>query len=324
MRRNWLFDPELSFYENLTQGPLGDFDTLPKYRNTGEPKYDFFGAKVYSPFGIAAGPLPRAKFVKSALENGFDIVTFKTVRTREYPCHPSPNVIPLNINSLDPTKPDEEVTTKSSFDYPLTIANSFGIPSFEPTVWQREIKDSFGLIDKGQALMAAFQGTTSENGDHQAFINDHVKGVGLLVETGANIIEVNLSCPNEGHSALLCFDLETTKAIVEKINRAYPSLKLIVKIAYIHDNAYLKQFVKEIGSIVAGITAINTVPRNIVSELGKQAFPERPQAGVSGAAIKLLAIGVVKRLNQHRKTFGFIPQREFPELSEALRLWGRA
>jgi len=28
-------------------------------------------------------------------------------------------------------------------------------------------------------------------------------------------------------------------------------------------------------------------------------------------------------LGRHRKTFGMIPQREFPELSEALRLWGR-
>lgn len=303
----WLFDPTLTYHENLEQGPFGDFEKQPKYKNSEEPKYDFFGTKVYSPFGIAAGPLPRAKFVASALNRGFDIVTFKTVRTREYPCHAMPNVIPLDLNSLPPGNA-EPIKIKRSFEHPLTIANSFGIPSFEPKIWQQEIKKSFGLLGKGQALLAAFQGTISESGGHQAFIDDHVNGVGMLTETGAKVIEVNLSCPNEGHANLLCFDLSSTKEIIKKIRATYPAVRLIVKIAYIKDDRYLKKFIKEIGSQVAGITAINTVPENIIVSSGTQAFPgsaSRLQAGVSGAAIKHLAVDTVKRIKMHRDQFGY-------------------
>lgn len=304
----WLFDPTLSYQENLERGPFGDFDKLPSYKNSGEPRYDFFGTKVYSPFGVAAGPLPRAKFVAAALGRGFDIVTFKTVRTRKYPCHPAPNVIPLDVKQLKAAETETPVRTKKSFDYPLTIANSFGIPSFEPSVWQNEIGDSFALIGKGQALLAAFQGTVNKNGGHHGFVNDHIQGVGLLEKTGAKIVEINLSCPNEGHSNLLCFDIETTTEIVKKVGTAFPGLKLIVKVAYFQDDVLLKRFVREIGGLVAGITAINTVPRKIVNSSGKQAFPglvSRLQAGVSGAAVKHLAVDMVKRLKKYRNEFGY-------------------
>lgn len=306
--KTWLFDPTLTYHENLEQGPFGDFEKRPSYKNSGEPEYDFFGTKVYSPFGIAAGPLPRAKFVASALGRGFDIVTFKTVRSREYPCHEKPNVIPLDLTELDPLNNTGLIKTKKSYDYPLTIANSFGIPSFKPTVWQKEIKESFAMIGKGQALLAAFQGTVSENGNHQEFVVDHIKGVGMLIEAGANVIEVNLSCPNEGHSKLLCFDLKTTKEIVQKLKAAYPHLILIIKIAYMSDDNYLRQFVKELGNMVSGITAVNTIPRNIVDTNGYQAFPgaaSRLQAGVSGAAIKHLVVDIITRLKKYRQEFGY-------------------
>jgi dihydroorotate dehydrogenase len=307
MNQSWLFDPKLSYYENLERGPFGEFGKLLPYKNNGEPQYDFFGTKVYSPFGIAAGPLPRAKFVKSALDRGFDIVTFKTVRSREYPCHDKPNVIPLAIKKLDAIS-NEPIKTKDDFSHPLTIANSFGIPSFEPPVWQQEIKESFALLNKGQALLAAFQGTIDPNTGHKEFVEDHVRGIGMLVEAGAKVIEVNLSCPNEGHSDLLCFDLKTTKEIIQKIRDHHPNLKLIVKITYIDDDKYLEKFVEEVGGMIGGITAINTVSQSIVDKFGNQAFPGLPsrlQAGVSGAAIKPLAIDMVKRLKKYRVKFGY-------------------
>ncbi|MDB5183030.1 MAG: Dihydroorotate oxidase [Candidatus Saccharibacteria bacterium] len=276
---------------------------MPKYQNTGMPKYDFFGTKVYSPFGIAAGPLPAAKFVGSALGRGFDIVTFKTVRSNTYPCLPGPNVFSLELSKLDPSKTDVPIKTRDGFDFPMSLANSFGIPSFKPSIWQPEIRKSFEMLNQGQALLVAFQGTLSP-GSRQKFINDHVKGIGLLSQTGAKVIEINLSCPNEGHSNLLCFDIETSKTIVQKVHKAYPDIKLIVKITYFNDDEHLKLFVKEVGPYVVGITAINTVGANIVNESGAQAFSgseSRSKAGVSGLAVKHLAIDMVKRLKIHRR-----------------------
>ncbi len=303
----WLYDPKYSYADNLKYGPFGDFNKQLKYKNSGQPQCDFFDTPVYSPFGIAAGPLPRAKFIASALDRGFDIVTFKTVRSHQYPCHDHPNVYPLDASDID-LMSSRSIKVKNDFEPPLSIANSFGIPSFEPEVWQQEIKESLRLIGKGQVLLIAFQGTIPAAGGHSAFINDHIEGIGKLMDVGAKIIELNLSCPNEGHSNLLCFDLKTTSQIVHEIMRNYPKLKLITKISYISDDKYLHDFIRRIGPIVVGITAINTVPQNIVDMNGKQAFSggdSRLQAGVSGAAIKPLAIDMVKRLKKHRDEFGY-------------------
>jgi dihydroorotate dehydrogenase len=304
--KHWLFNPDYSYSDNLDKGPFGDFDKAAKYINKGEPKFDFFGTPVYSPFGIAAGPLPRAHHVKAALDKEFDIVTFKTVRSHQYPVHPEPNVFPLEYKKFDPINPDETYTIKNTYGFPLTLANSFGIPSFEPLVWQEEIRNSFGLLKKGQALLVAFQGTLQPEG-REKFIEDHIYGVGKLRETGARLVEINLSCPNEGHSNLLCFDTDTSTEIIKRIKNTYSDLRLIVKLSYFYDNKRLGRFVEAVSPFVIGISAINTMQASIVNQKGRQAYSgkdSRLKAGVSGESIKHLALDMVKRLSEHKKTLG--------------------
>src|SRR5690606_15091046 len=99
MKQVQLYNDQLDFEENKAQGPFGDYATNDApYHNTGEPQYDFFGIPVYSPFGIAAGPLPTTTYIDAALNKGFDIVTLKTVRTAEHPINQYPQVRPVQIS----------------------------------------------------------------------------------------------------------------------------------------------------------------------------------------------------------------------------------
>src|SRR3990167_10567270 len=103
------YDPSKSYEENFKDGPFGAFAPTfadsevgaPTQSGVGadsaKPKYDFIGFKVNSPFGIPAGPLINGNFAQAALDHGFDIVTYKTVRSSEYPCHPWPNVLSVKI-----------------------------------------------------------------------------------------------------------------------------------------------------------------------------------------------------------------------------------
>jgi dihydroorotate dehydrogenase len=154
--------------------------------------------------------------------------------------------------------------------------------------------------------LAAFQGTDRGQG-HQAFVDDHVKGVKMLKDSGAQIIEVNLSCPNEGSPQLLCFDTATTKEIVKAIRKSVQDIKLIVKVTYFTDHDQLKKFVKEIGPHVDGISAINTIAAKLVKPDGGQAYEGsvRVKPGISGRAVKKAALDMVKRLDAHRKDFKY-------------------
>ena len=91
------YDPAKSYLDNFEHGPFGLFaNTSPAFPDT-QPQHEFLGHPVFAPFGIPAGPLINGKFVKAALDMGFDIPVYKTVRTKKYACHPWPNVLAVKV-----------------------------------------------------------------------------------------------------------------------------------------------------------------------------------------------------------------------------------
>src|SRR5579862_9827008 len=123
------YDPNKSYYENWTNGPFNGFADGVVVQEQSEPRFPFFGYKISYPFGIPAGPLLNGKFVKAALDKGFDIPIYKTVRTREYPSHPWPNVLGVEIEGdLTLEKAQQPLVAKNIYKEPLSITNSFGNP----------------------------------------------------------------------------------------------------------------------------------------------------------------------------------------------------
>lgn len=298
-----LYNDQLDYEENKAQGPFGSYEDGKAYANIGEPKYEFFGVPVSSPFGIAAGPLSSNNLVKAVLDKGYDIVTLKSVRTASYPCNVMPQVRPVKIQQMDLQNQSQKFEIDTEYRTLLAVANSFGIPSVDPSEWQPLMKQAFTLPGNGQSLLVAFQGTTRGEGD-QAFIDDHVKGIRLIRQTGAKTIEINLSCPNEGSPVLLCFDILTCENVIKAVRDEHPDINLIVKITYFVDKQQLKNFVTKIGPLVDGISANNTIGRPVVDEEGKEVFPGRPTAGISGAPIKQAGIETVSELARLRKELG--------------------
>src|SRR3989344_7026904 len=140
------YDPQKSYEENFEQGPFGTFAEKMSRVNLDidfkEPQYNFLGFKVNSPFGIPAGPLINGNFIQAALDKAFDIVTYKTVRSEKYPCHPWPNVLSVKIDG-DLTKEvaKGKLIADTNYHEPLSITNSFGVPSMNPEFWQKDLAD---------------------------------------------------------------------------------------------------------------------------------------------------------------------------------------
>jgi dihydroorotate dehydrogenase len=310
-----LYDDQLDFAENKASGPFGDYaKSSSAYQNQGEPLYDFFGTPVYSPFGIAAGPLPTAKFIQAGLDKGFDIVTLKSVRTDTLVVNPYPQLRPVQlVGALDSTKP---VLVADRYIEPLAVANSFGIPSVKPEEWQSDMAQAIKVPGKGQALLLAFQGTARGSG-REDFVQDHVRGVQLIRQVSPHaVLEINLSCPNEpetkigsapgdSNTILTCFDIDMTTHIVTAVREANPDLKFIIKLAYFSDHKQLHDLVQKIGGLVDGISSINTIPATIVDKNGQEVFPGRPKAGISGAPIKWAGLEMTHLLQQFREEFGY-------------------
>ncbi len=305
MKQVQLYDDQIDFEENKAKGPFGDYATIEQpYQNQGEPQYDFFGIPVYSPFGIGAGPLPTPRFIKAGLDKGFDIVTLKSVRTDTFPLNPYPQVRPLQITGDLDLDPNTKVLVAGHYSEPLAVGNSFGIPSVPPNEWQPYMREALQLPGKGQAILVAFQGTARGEGK-EAFVQDHVRGVELIKQTGGKIIEINLSCPNEGEELLACFDTDITERIVKAVREAHPDIKLMIKLAYFSNHEQLKDLVKRVGHLLDGISAINAMPATVTDAAGKEVFPGRPMAGVSGAPIRWAGLEMTRLLYSFREEFGY-------------------
>ena len=118
------YDVKHSYEDNYEQGPFGAFaealkatpsvtsgDSSPYEGElekktsdgvVGEPgSAAFLGQPVNLPFGIPAGPLPNSRFTTAAFRMGFDLATYKTVRSRAWGCNPFPNVLAVHPKSAD-------------------------------------------------------------------------------------------------------------------------------------------------------------------------------------------------------------------------------
>jgi dihydroorotate dehydrogenase len=303
---NPFYDPDQSYQENFQNGPFGDFASDKVCEAKANSRDTFLGHPVDLPFGIPAGPLLNGKFVESAFQKGFDLATYKTVRTREYPCHPWPNVLGVKLKgdlTLEMAK--EELLADNDYGQPLSITNSFGVPSMTVDWWQEDMKKAAKSAGKDQVMIGSFQGTADGSG-FDALLADYVLGAKLVKETGAKILEANLSCPNEGKNDLLCFDVEGVTKITEAIKNEIGNTPLILKLAYFETDEHLRQLVTAVGKTVDGLAAINTIPAAIVDEAGKQALPGegRLRSGVCGSAIQWAGREMTTRLKELRGELG--------------------
>ena len=305
-----MYDPERSYRDNFEQGPFGLFaQPAPPISPPPLPpppaKNTFLGHPVNTPFGIPAGPLVNGNFVRAALDYGFDMPVYKTVRTRAYACHPWPNVLPVALE-VDLTLDRTRLVTKSSYTDPLSITNSFGVPSYAPDFWQPDLAAAVAHAGPGQVVIASFQGTTGETGGVPEYIADFRLGARLVRETGVRIVEINLSCPNEGTGNLLCFDTARSRAVVEAVKSELGSTPLLVKLAYFRDDTALRGLLEAIGSTVDGVCAINTLSAEIVNAAGEQALPGdgRLRSGVCGRGIRWAGLEMTRRLARLREDLG--------------------
>lgn len=316
------YDPNLSYEENLEKGPFGAFSNEEKFQFTTTPQHDFLGQKVHQPFGIAAGPLINGKFVTAAFNKGFNLAVYKTVRTAKYPCHPWPNILPVNApEKLTAEIGAEGITTKPDYTAPLSITNSFGVPSADPEFWQEDLKQCLLKAKEGQVIIGGFQGTVpakassigSVTNSATDYIDDFVQAAQLTLETGVPILEANLSCPNEGTGNLLCFDTERTVEILKNTRQAIGTAPLIIKTAYFADDKKLAEFVEKVAPYVDAISAINTIPAKVYTETTNAPSSQRSGAlpgdnrlvsGICGDSIRWAGLAMTSKLAKIRELQG--------------------
>jgi dihydroorotate dehydrogenase len=291
------YDIHRSYEENYQEGPF--IKERPPARVLSS-RQTFLGFSVNSLLGVPAGPLLNANWILAYADLGFDLLVYKTVRTVATPSHKNPNCMFLKVEDAL-TESDFGKTLIASMEEPrskekMSITNSFGMPSRDPELWQADIKKAkAGLAVRGggQVLIVSVSGTP-EQGD---LANDYAKAAALAVDAGADMIEINLSCPNvvSGEGSVYTDPIFSSK-ISQTVKRTIGVVPLIIKIGYIKNPVILADVVRANAPHIDALSGINTLSFEVMTPDGTPALPGRLRSGVCGAAIRHCSMAQAARI----------------------------
>jgi dihydroorotate dehydrogenase len=296
------YDISLSYEENYAKGPFFE-GPIPK--RVIQQRKRFLDFEVNSLIGIPAGPLLNANWIRVYAALGFDLPIYKTVRTKAHPSHPPPNCLYVDVQGqLTEERFGERLQkVKGEWQRPqeeISITNSFGMPSRDPRIWQEDVEGAKSWLEQGQLLTVSVVGTMGEGN----LIADYARGAAMAKEAGADMVEINLSCPNvtSGEGELFT-DPDYSGRLCREVKGVLRETPLIIKIGYLSDQKILHEMVRATASSVQVISGINTLSFEVVGEDGMPALPGqgRLHSGICGASIRNCAMAQASRLAHLRQ-----------------------
>jgi len=249
-------------------------------------EWSFCGIKVDSPLGIPAGPLLNGKWGLYYASLGFDVLTYKTVRSAARDCFPMPNVVPVAVDSLTGCEVSVPMSTSPTHSW----AVSFGMPSATPDAWRRDVEWTRAKLPKSKLLSVSVVGSAQPDWTIDDLAADYARCAAWAVESGADVIEVNFSCPNvatcDGQLYQHPSDAAFAAAVVKQ---AIGSVPLVIKIGHVREQTEAVTMVTALEAHAAALAMTNTIAAPVVGTNGQLLF-EGQRRGVCGAATRVASI----------------------------------
>ncbi len=263
------------------------------------PMKSFLGLPVRSRIGIAAGLLPNSRWILPYAERGFDILTYKTVRSAAHPCYPLPNWVFVEESS-PPDGPVFVTTTLPRDPAQISSAVCFGMPSFSPEYWRDDVRRTRAGLQPGQLLIVSVVATPHETSSIYEIADDFARCAAWATEAGAHVIEANLSCPNVASAeGSLYQDASASRTVVDRIRKAVGGTPVLLKIGTFGTPDSLRTFLRTMNGLADGVTLVNCIRRPILHRDGRPAFgPKFRTAGVLGRAIHEPSVSVVRAVRE--------------------------
>jgi dihydroorotate dehydrogenase (NAD+) catalytic subunit len=209
--------------------------------------------------GVAAGGLIRA------WNDGAAAVVTKTVGLQPRSGHPGPRIVGLYGDSL---------------------MNAMGIPN--PGI-EEYLPEIDAAVKQGIPVIGSALGSTPE---------EFAKVAVALCKAGVTAIELNVSCPHVGSLYLLGMDTQITSAVVSKVvKHTKKEIPVWVKLPGSTDYPQLVQVAKAAEKAgAAAVVALNTLPALAIDVESRRPLLGAGIGGLSGPAIKPIAIRAVWEL----------------------------
>lgn len=253
--------------------------------------WQFLGLPVSSPLGIAAGPLLNGEWCLYYAGLGFDVLTYKTVRSGPRVCYPLPNLQPVSCERLSGGE-----TRVTPIDQMLgSWAVSFGMPSSDPKIWRRDIESTRRELPDGKILCVSVVGTVQQGWGLDELAKDYALCASWAAESGADCIEMNFSCPNVATcDGQLYQDASQSRRVAQVVKDAIGNVPLVMKIGHLPQEGAAERLLAGVDNLVEGIAMTNSIATTVGNSADDLMF-DNQQRGICGAAIRDASIGQVQQ-----------------------------
>lgn len=279
---NPAYDISQSYTFNYQRGPK--LSGSEEAEVGGELK-EFLGLKVRSRIGIAAGLLLNSRWIEGYSKLGFDLLTYKTVRSKKRPCYDPPNwfFVEEDLEEGVARVIDPEGRDPTG----LSSAVCFGMPSMAPEVWREDVRRSKALMKPGQLLIVSVVATPGEHSTQDAVAEDFRVCAEWAVEAGADVIEANFSCPNVcSAEGTIYQDPGFSGKVAQGIRGGIGDVPLLIKCGHVAERDALTRLMVSLAGSADGVTLVNGMVMPVIHADGTPAFgPEFRSAGVLGRGI---------------------------------------
>jgi dihydroorotate dehydrogenase len=254
-------------------------------------QWSFLGIPVASPLGVAAGPLLNGDWCLHYAALGFEVLTYKTVRSGQRDCYPLPNLQPVDCDRM--IGADSSVAPCEAMRGSWAV--SFGMPSSPPEKWRSDIERTRTQLPSDKVLSVSVVGTVQPEWSLDRLAQDYAICARWAVESGADCIEANFSCPNVSTcDGQLYQDADQSRLVASVIRESIGATPLIIKIGFVPPDVSPQPLVSGLSDIADALSMTNSISAKVRTAEGAMMFDGQPR-GICGDAIRDSSIDQVRR-----------------------------
>ena len=254
----------------------------------------FCGLPVESPLGIPAGPLLNGRWCLYYASLGFDVLTYKTVRSRHRPCYELPNLVPVDCDQLQ----GGEAGLPASNSMLGSWAVSYGMPSKSPDNWRADIEATRIKLPPDKLLSVSVVASVDEDWTIDDLADDYARCAKWAIDSGADTVETNFSCPNVStFDGQLYQNPTDAKLVAEHVRDLIGDTPFIVKIGRVSSRKATVELLNAIGGIVDALAMTNSIATTVHSQDGRLFF-DGQRRGICGQAIRKASTSQVRMFSE--------------------------
>lgn len=256
--------------------------------------WQFCGLPINSPLGMPAGPLLNGNWCLYYASLGFDVLTYKTVRSSQRACYPLPNLQPVECGQLHGGESNLPAVDAMGGSW----AVSFGMPSKSPDVWRADVEYTRNSLPSGKLLSVSVVGTIQEGWTIEDLAADYARCAKWAVQSGADCIESNFSCPNVSTCDGQLYQQPSDAAIVAAcVRESIGSVPYIAKIGRITAEKEAAALLTAIGGTVDALAMTNSIPATVRDTDGQLLF-DAQRRGICGGGTRAASVSQTQMVNR--------------------------